>query len=99
MPAGRIVAWREFFGTPPRECMVSAVPPRAGLVGPLFYYELLRLARRGRSTVLRCAYALTILIILWSVHASESNPVNLGFRTASEPPGDRVLLARTGRAL
>src|SRR3989442_1369449 len=36
---------------------------RAGLVGPLFYYELIRLARRGRSTVLRCVYALAVLPI------------------------------------
>jgi ABC-type transport system involved in multi-copper enzyme maturation permease subunit len=35
------------------------------LVGPLFYYELVRLARKGRSTVLRCAYALTLLAALF----------------------------------
>jgi ABC-type transport system involved in multi-copper enzyme maturation permease subunit len=34
-------------------------------VGPLFYYELVRLARKGRSTVLRCAYALALLAALF----------------------------------
>jgi ABC-type transport system involved in multi-copper enzyme maturation permease subunit len=34
-------------------------------VGPLFYYELVRLARRGRSTVLRCAYALALFAVLF----------------------------------
>jgi ABC-type transport system involved in multi-copper enzyme maturation permease subunit len=33
-------------------------------VGPLFYYELVRLARRGRGTLLRCAYALALLAAL-----------------------------------
>src|SRR5207248_1180335 len=30
-------------------------------VGPLFFYDLARLARRGRATVLRCAYAGVLL--------------------------------------
>jgi ABC-type transport system involved in multi-copper enzyme maturation permease subunit len=34
-------------------------------VGPLFYYELVRLARKGRSTLLRCAYALALLGALY----------------------------------
>ncbi len=29
-------------------------------MGPLFYYELVRLARRGRSTLLRCAYVVAV---------------------------------------
>src|SRR5262249_18926392 len=33
------------------------------LVGPLLVYDLARLARRGRSTLLRCAYA--FLLLLW----------------------------------
>jgi ABC-type transport system involved in multi-copper enzyme maturation permease subunit len=43
--------------------------PRAGLVGPLFYYDLVRLARRGRSTALRCLYALALLGVLCFVYA------------------------------
>lgn len=42
-------------------------PPRASrarrawsVVGPLFFYDLVRLARRGRSTLLRCVYALAL---------------------------------------
>jgi ABC-type transport system involved in multi-copper enzyme maturation permease subunit len=34
-------------------------------VGPLFYYELVRLARQGRSTFLRCAYAAALLVALY----------------------------------
>lgn len=33
----------------------------AELVGPLFFYDLVRLARRGRSILLRCFYALALL--------------------------------------
>lgn len=42
--------------------------PAAALVGPLFAYDLLRLARRGRSTLLRCAYALLLLGGLYAVY-------------------------------
>ena len=35
-----------------------------GFVGPLFFIDLVRLARRGRTTVLRCAYALALLGLL-----------------------------------
>src|SRR6516162_1163441 len=31
------------------------------LLGPHFYYDVVRLARRGRSTLLRCAYILALL--------------------------------------
>jgi ABC-type transport system involved in multi-copper enzyme maturation permease subunit len=42
--------------------MSRLFPSRAAdLVGPLFFYDLVRLARRGRSIFLRCAYALTLL--------------------------------------
>jgi ABC-type transport system involved in multi-copper enzyme maturation permease subunit len=34
-------------------------------VGPLFYYELVRLSRQGRSTSLRCAYAAALLVALY----------------------------------
>jgi ABC-type transport system involved in multi-copper enzyme maturation permease subunit len=34
-------------------------------MGPLFYYELVRLARKGRTTLLRCAYALAGLVTLY----------------------------------
>ena len=36
----------------------------AGFVGPLFFIDLSRLARRGRTTVLRCAYALALLLLV-----------------------------------
>jgi ABC-type transport system involved in multi-copper enzyme maturation permease subunit len=38
------------------------------LAGPLYFYDLLRLARRGRSTLLRCAYALLLFGGLYLVY-------------------------------
>ena len=32
------------------------------LVGPHFFSDVVRLARRGRSTLLRCTYALVLLL-------------------------------------
>jgi ABC-type transport system involved in multi-copper enzyme maturation permease subunit len=42
----------------------------ADLVGPLFFYDLVRLARRGRSILLRCIYALTLLAALCFAYAN-----------------------------
>jgi ABC-type transport system involved in multi-copper enzyme maturation permease subunit len=44
---------------------------RGGLqmIGPLFFYDLVRLARRGRTTLLRCVYALFLLGALYLVYA------------------------------
>ena len=36
----------------------------AGFTGPLFFNDLARLARRGRTTLLRCSYALALLGLL-----------------------------------
>ncbi len=36
----------------------------AGFVGPLFFYDMARLARRGRTNLLRCFYALGLLALL-----------------------------------
>jgi hypothetical protein len=37
-------------------------------VGPLFYHDLVRLARRGRSTLLRFVYGLFLLLALYAVY-------------------------------
>jgi ABC-type transport system involved in multi-copper enzyme maturation permease subunit len=42
---------------------------RRPFIGPLFWYELTRTARRGRDAWLRCAYALLLLGVLFWVHA------------------------------
>jgi ABC-type transport system involved in multi-copper enzyme maturation permease subunit len=39
-------------------------------VGPLFFYDLVRLARRGRTFILRCVYALLLLIALRIAYGS-----------------------------
>jgi ABC-type transport system involved in multi-copper enzyme maturation permease subunit len=38
---------------------------RFSLVGPLFYYDLMRLARRGRSILLRVTYASALLVAMF----------------------------------
>jgi ABC-type transport system involved in multi-copper enzyme maturation permease subunit len=67
-------------------------------VGPLFYYELVRLARKGRSTLLRCAYALALLAALaYEYHdAFPEQPLfDLTFgRDASVPAGRLADLGR-----
>jgi ABC-type transport system involved in multi-copper enzyme maturation permease subunit len=40
----------------------------AEAAGPMFFYDLVRLARRGRSTSLRCLYALLLLAGLYFVY-------------------------------
>jgi ABC-type transport system involved in multi-copper enzyme maturation permease subunit len=38
------------------------------MVGPLYYYELVRLARKGRSFVVRCSFALLVFATLFWVY-------------------------------
>ena len=45
------------------------------LLGPHYYYDVVRLARRGRSTILRVAYIVAMLIGLAWVY--ETSPVVL----------------------
>jgi ABC-type transport system involved in multi-copper enzyme maturation permease subunit len=40
------------------------------LCGPLFYYDLVRLARRGQTTLLRCAYGLVLLAMVCLAYAN-----------------------------
>jgi ABC-type transport system involved in multi-copper enzyme maturation permease subunit len=61
---------------PPRP-RVSHPPRRITLVGPLFYYDLMRLARRGRSILLRCTYALALLTGLFIAYYSRFPDVDL----------------------
>jgi ABC-type transport system involved in multi-copper enzyme maturation permease subunit len=53
--------------------------PRAGfsLVGPLFFYDLVRLARRGRSILLRVTYTLTLLVALFIAYHNHFPSHNL----------------------
>jgi hypothetical protein len=55
--------------------LVLAVMLRQGwltLFGPVLFYDLVRIARRGRYILLRIAYALLLLFVLWSTYASFS---------------------------
>lgn len=49
---------------PPRRRPPAKTPPRAGLVGPLFSWELLRLSRRGQDSRARFILAAGLLVIL-----------------------------------
>ncbi|MGP0066001.1 MAG: ABC transporter permease subunit [Isosphaeraceae bacterium] len=40
------------------------------LPGPVFHFELLATARRGRFYTIRAFYAIVLLIILWAIHSS-----------------------------
>jgi ABC-type transport system involved in multi-copper enzyme maturation permease subunit len=51
------------------------------LPGPVFNFELLITARRGRFYVLRALYAAVLLIILWGIHSAWSST----FETAELP--------------
>jgi ABC-type transport system involved in multi-copper enzyme maturation permease subunit len=46
-------------------------------VGPLFYYELIRLARRGRSTLVRCVYVFALLVALYLTYHDRFRGHNL----------------------
>jgi ABC-type transport system involved in multi-copper enzyme maturation permease subunit len=43
------------------------------VVGPLFYYDLIRLARRGRYIPVRAGYALFLMIVIYLTHADRLN--------------------------
>jgi ABC-type transport system involved in multi-copper enzyme maturation permease subunit len=51
----------------------------AEAVGPMFFYDLMRLARRGRSTLLRCIYAVLLLGGLYLIYSSRF-PLEAEFR-------------------
>jgi hypothetical protein len=40
------------------------------LPGPVFTFELMTTARRGRFYLIRAFYAAILFVILWSVHAA-----------------------------
>src|SRR5262249_33161691 len=69
--------------------------PAAEWVGPLFFYDLVRLARRGRSTLLRFAYAVFLFVGLYVVY------MNLfpQYDVFTDPfrPGPNVALPELGR--
>jgi hypothetical protein len=40
------------------------------LLGPVFFYDLVRTSRKGRHIVLRCAYATLLLAVLFAIYAN-----------------------------
>jgi ABC-type transport system involved in multi-copper enzyme maturation permease subunit len=62
-------------------------------VGPLYYYDLVRLARRGRSTLLRCAYATALLAALYFAYRErfpDRDPLFAPFGSAPTVPGGQL---------
>lgn len=63
-------------------------------VGPLFFYELVRLARRGRSTLLRCTYGGVLfagLYLIYSAHYGSPSLLTDPFAPGpSIPPAQRA---------
>ncbi len=58
--------------------IASLWPRNAGIVGPLFYYDLARLAQRGRTTQLRCLYFAILTIALYGLGLGQFRDVGLG---------------------
>ncbi|HMC67199.1 MAG TPA: hypothetical protein VKI65_19845, partial [Gemmataceae bacterium] len=65
-----------------------AVTRRHGLllVGPLFFFDLVRLARRGRSTLLRCVYALVLFGGLWFTYSNRFPHIDVIGRAFDQGP-------------
>jgi ABC-type Na+ efflux pump permease subunit len=67
--------------------LILAVLLRQGwvtLFGPVLFYDLVRIARRGRYILLRVAYALLLLLVLWTTYASFSDRFGSGAIPAQE---------------
>jgi ABC-type transport system involved in multi-copper enzyme maturation permease subunit len=56
------------------------------LLGPLFFHDLVRLARRSRGNLLRCLFALTLLAVLGLVYAQRFPNHDLFALTVSSGP-------------
>jgi ABC-type transport system involved in multi-copper enzyme maturation permease subunit len=63
-------------------------------VGPLFYYELVRLARKGRGIILRCGYALAVFAALYVVYQNRFPSYDLLIAPFAAPWGSTNDLAR-----
>jgi ABC-type transport system involved in multi-copper enzyme maturation permease subunit len=65
-------------------------------VGPLFHYELVRLARKGHGTLLRCIYVLAVFLALGVVYYSHFPGYSLlidPFAVPTVPPEDYTRLS------
>ncbi len=68
----RLEAWQQavLWGALLVVAAVLVRQSRARLVGPVLFYDLIRSARRGRTFLLRAAYALALLVALSLLYAS-----------------------------
>jgi ABC-type transport system involved in multi-copper enzyme maturation permease subunit len=69
---------------------------RPELVGPLFFYDLVRLARSGRTTLIRCVYALALLVGVSAVYYHRFPQELFGAYSGRAPKASLSDLARFG---
>ncbi len=55
------------------------------LFGPVLFYDLLRMSRRGRYILLRCLYVILLLALVWWVYQA-----HFGYRAAHTPNDPRL---------
>src|SRR5947209_85816 len=67
-PALRVLLWGQWL-----LCAAGlAARAAAGIFGPVFFYDLVRLTRRGRYFLIRVVYALALLLLIWFIWANET---------------------------
>src|SRR5713226_6399773 len=47
------------------------------LFGPVLFYDLVRTGRRTRNILLRCVYALALLLVLYTVYMEFANTIQM----------------------
>jgi ABC-type transport system involved in multi-copper enzyme maturation permease subunit len=67
-PGPRVLLWGQWL------LLAAALAVSVGLTlfGPVFYFDLVRLTRRGRYFLIRVVYALALLFVLWVIWSNEA---------------------------
>jgi ABC-type transport system involved in multi-copper enzyme maturation permease subunit len=82
-----------YLASPFQGVLVAVLIAAAGLVlrrgwvklfGPVLFYDLITAARRGRYVLLRCGYALALLLVLYTAYAGLGETGRMGRLTASD---------------
>jgi ABC-type transport system involved in multi-copper enzyme maturation permease subunit len=67
-PGPRVLLWGQWL------LLAAALAVSVGLTlfGPVFFFDLVRLTRRGRYFLIRVVYALALLFVLWVIWSNEA---------------------------